>query len=645
MAAVLEVKGERLQVLTQTNRELTVARKRILHACPAGKAGARSRQEWLTLLEETARRREQLKGEINLEEVWELLAAEEKSLPVEEMADLWFGSALPDQVAAMGRALFEDRFLFKYKDGRWLPHTAEVVESLKEKARREEETRRELAEAARWLRTAWEGGEITDPAWRERLLPALREVAVFGQEAPAYPVLKSYLDQAKIPGEDAPFRILVRLGVFSEDENLALYRLEVPVEFPEPVLAAAHLLTRDQPPDPYAALREDLTHLECLTIDGERTRDLDDALSLEPHPEGWVLGVHIADVSSLVPPDSPLDREAQERATSIYLPETRLPMLPEEISEDVLSLVAQQERRSLSFLAVVTETGELRSWELKPSLIRVRRRLSYTEADRLLARDETLERLHGLTAALKARRLAQGGYELKLPEVWVSFDAHHQVQVTVENQETPSHELVSEAMVLANRLAAEFLSEQGVPAIFRGQPEPREPIERDAPKTLLELWLDRRKLSRVTMELTPQPHWGLGLPCYTFASSPIRRYLDLVSHRQVLSVLAGGPPAYSGEDLARILTVIEPAMRRAAQLKFQRLRYWLLKYLSQRVGQKLEALVVEAQPHRTRLLFPDILLEVPWSAPATLRLKPGDTVQVRLDKVLPREDQVKLSLA
>jgi len=645
VAAVLDLKGERLQVLTPANRELTVAQKRVLHACPSGQKPGPTRQEWLTLLQETSRRRQALQQTIDLAEIWELLAEEGEALTMAEMADLWFGSSTPDQVAAMGRALYEDHLLFKHKEALWVPQPPEVVESLKDKARREEEAREELAAAAQWLRDAWEGREIADPEGRERLIALLKPVAVRGQEAPEFPRVKSYLDKARIPGDNAPFKLLVRLKVFSEDENLDLHRLETPLAFSAGVLHDARRLSAETLADPYAAIRVDLTHLECFTIDGERTRDLDDALSLELLPTGWRLGVHIADVSAMVAPGTPLDLEAQERGTSIYLPETRLPMLPEEVSEDALSLVAEKKRFALSFLVTLDHEGEVQDWDIRPSLVRVRRRLSYGDVDRLLDGDETLGALSRLTARLTERRLAQGGYELKLPEVWISFDPQGKVQVTVEDQETPSHQLVAEAMVLANWLAASFLAERGVPAIYRAQPEPREPIRREEPKTLLHLWQDRRKLSRVVMDLTPQPHWGLGLPHYTFATSPIRRYLDLVIHRQLLSALLGAPPPYGPHELEKIVTVIDPAMRRGGQLKTIRLRYWLLKYLAGKVGQKLEALVVEALPHRCRLLLPDILLEVPFAAPATLRLKAGDAVMLRLDKVLPREDQVKLSLA
>jgi exoribonuclease-2 len=382
-----------------------------------------------------------------------------------------------------------------------------------------------------------------------------------------------------------------------------------------------------------------------MTIDGERTRDFDDALSLEEGPEGWRLGIHIADVSAHVTPQTLLDLEAQERGTSIYLPERRLPMLPEEISEDAVSLLAHQERLALSFLVTLGPDAEIRDWVIVPSLITVQRRLTYHEVDGLLAQDRQLATLSRLTRRLRERRLARGGYELKLPEVWVTFGPQGDIQVVVEDQETASRQLVGEAMVLANSLASQFLAEQGIAAIYRGQPEPREPIKPSADKSLLELWQDRRRLSRVVMDLAPLPHWGLGLPCYTFATSPIRRYLDLVIHRQLLAVVSGHPPVYRPEDLDQILATIEPAMRRAGQLKTRRLRYWLLKHLAARVGQKLEALVLESLPHRYRLMLPDILLELFMTAPATVKLSPGDTVLVRLDRVNPREDQIKVSLA
>jgi exoribonuclease II len=642
---VLDLKGERLQVLTQNSREMTLTPKRVLHAGPRLPVATLSRQELLKQLEATARKREGLKAAINLEDLWELLASEDQAVSVAEMADLWFGQTTPDQVAATGQRLREDRFLFRQKDGLINPNPPEMVAQLKEQQFRELERQRELEEIGAWLEKVWAGQAAAAGPWRDRAVDLLRRMALWGAEALDYAQGKEFLDKARLNPAEAPFRLLVRLGVWQEDEDLDLHRLEVPLEFSPEALNLARQLVRSQPPDPYASRRQDLTHLSIMTIDGERTRDYDDALSLEEVPEGWRLGIHIADVSAHVRPHTPLDAEAQERGTSIYLPERRLPMLPEELSEDTVSLLAHQERLGLSFLVTLSADAEIKDWVIVPSCIKVSRRLTYHEVDASLTQDPQLASLSRLTRRLKERRLARGGYELKLPEVWVTFTPQGDIQVVVEDQETASHQLVGEAMVLANSLASQFLAEQGIPAIYRGQPDPREPIHPAPDKNLLELWQDRRRLSRVVMELSPSPHWGLGLPCYTFATSPIRRYLDLVIHRQLTAVVSGHPPLYGPEALEQILSAIEPAMRRAGQMKTRRLRYWLLKHLSTRVGQKLEALVLDSLPHRYRLMLPDILLELFMAAPINVKLSPGDTVLVRLDRVNPREDQIKVSLA
>ena len=644
-AFVLERKGERLHVLTQAGREMTIAGKRLIYTNPTGLRPQQPRQELLEALRVAAQKRETYKESINLEELWELLAQENQPLSVEDMAELWFGAPSLDQVAALGRTLHEDRLLFKYKEGLWVPNSPEAVEILKERDQREAERLKELETAAGMLREAWEKGDIADPARRARLVELLRQMAVWGPEAPDYALGKVYLDKAQLPGEDAPFRLLVRLKEFQEDENLDLYRLEVPLKFSPETLSLARRLSLNRPPDPYASGRQDLTGLACLTIDGERTRDFDDALSLEAAPEGWRLGIHIADVTSAVLPGEILDLEACQRGTSIYLPERRLPMLPEEISEETLSLVASQPRPVLSFLVTLTSDAEVKDWTICPGSIKVRRRLTYHEVDQLLPQDPELAALAALSQRLKERRLAQGGYELRFPEVWVSLNEQGEVLVNLEDQGTQSHSLVSETMILANWLAAQFLADHGLPAIYRTQAEPREPMRGHDSKSLLQLWQDRRRLSRVVMDLEPKPHWGLGLPLYTLATSPIRRYLDLVTHRQILGTLADRGPFYSRDELSQLITLIDPAMRRAGLLKARRLRYWLLKYLARRVGQKMEALVLENLPNRHRLLLTDLLLEAFLTTPASHTLSPGDTVLVRLDRALPREDQIKLSLA
>ncbi|MBI4643060.1 MAG: hypothetical protein HY743_04880 [Deltaproteobacteria bacterium] len=205
-----------------TNREMTLARKRVLHACPSRVSPQLPRQEILNHLEETARKREALKASIQLEEVWELLAQENQALTAPEMADLWFGEAAPDQVAALERALLEDRFLFKYKEEHWVPNPPEVVAQLQENLQREEERLQEMETAAAWLKAVWEGEKAPEPKGRAQLVELLHRMAVFGPEGPDYAQGKAYLEKARLTAPDAPFQLLVRLGVFQEDENLDL---------------------------------------------------------------------------------------------------------------------------------------------------------------------------------------------------------------------------------------------------------------------------------------------------------------------------------------------------------------------------------------------------------------------------------------
>src|SRR5208282_2385180 len=201
-------------------------------------------------------------------ELWELLAPENHAATVTELAELWFGRASPDEVAATGRRLREDRLLFKLRDEQVEANPPELVAQLRQQQEREAARRGQLAEVGAWLQAVWEGRELTRQShWREEVGALLRGMAVSGAEAPDYDQGKAYLDQAGLSASAAPFRLLVRLGIFHEDEDLELHRLEAPVQFSPAALSQSRQLASSPPAaDPYAARRRDLSHLALITI-------------------------------------------------------------------------------------------------------------------------------------------------------------------------------------------------------------------------------------------------------------------------------------------------------------------------------------------------------------------------------------------
>ena len=217
-----------------------------------------------------------------------------------------------------------------------------------------------------------------------------------------------------------------------------------------------------------SATRTDFTGETIVTIDPVDARDFDDAISLAPLDDGdWRLGVHIADVSHFVRPNTALDREALERATSVYLPDRVLPMLPELISNGLASLQPGKVRYTQSAVMEFTAEGLRTTTELHSGAIRSSKRLTYEQVDEFLADGQAarrklggkvcdlLERMHTLAMTLRRRRLANGALELSMPEVKVELDKQGRVAGAHVAENTESHQIIEEFMLAANEAVAE----------------------------------------------------------------------------------------------------------------------------------------------------------------------------------------------
>ncbi|HXE71115.1 MAG TPA: RNB domain-containing ribonuclease [Candidatus Nitrosotenuis sp.] len=455
-------KAGSLLVRNEDNREEKVPLSRVLLTCDSGLPPEAPADAVVGRLREAARQRESIAASIPLNELWELLKDEEApgGYSLTGLARIYFGDRpSPEEISGLYRALEADRVYFQRKGDSYLPRPARQVEESLTRLRVEAEREEERRAVAEWLARLWQhagpGPAPAPPAGMEdaarRYLTWLRETALFGAEAGRFQEISALLRAAGISRKDAAFRLLVKAGVWSEHENLALHRNRVQAEFPPDLVEEARRLAADPSPlqDP---TRLDLRHLFCFSVDDPATTEIDDALSFERRETGWRVGVHIADAAAYVPPGSPLDKEARQRATAIYLPDLKVLMLPSPLSEDACSLVAGSDRPAFSFLVDFDEHFHLQGYLATPSLIRVGQRHSYDTADEWLARDEQAAVFLALARALRSERRKAGAVTIPLPRVQVRLDASGHPIVEKEATSAPSQVLAVEHLVLLQEL-------------------------------------------------------------------------------------------------------------------------------------------------------------------------------------------------
>ncbi len=398
--------------------------------------------------------------------------------------------------------------------------------------------------------------------------------------------------------------LLLELGHWDYTVNPHPQRLEMPTAAP----------TVPLPPLPNEH-RVDLTHLAAFAIDDKGNQDPDDAVSLEPN--GNILWVHVADAAALIVPGSPADREAQAHGATLYLPEGTVPMLPRHAVES-LGLGLNDRSPALSFRLDVSLDGEIRDVEPVPSWVRVQR-MTYSEVSDLLDQ-EPFSRLRRLARAHWVQRQERGAISISLPEVKVAV-----VGGMVQVQPIPllpSREMISELMQLTGSAIARLAAEHGLPFPYATQPPPH---RLDAHPGLAGMYAMRRSLPPSQYSTVPAVHHGLGLQLYAQVTSPLRRYLDLVAHQQIRSLLRGEPWLDYQEIMERIgsTEAMAGSVRQAERLS--RL-HWTLVYLLQNPGWHGEGVVVERNDDRGRLLIPDLDLETTvqarpdWSLNSTIPL-------------------------
>jgi exoribonuclease-2 len=503
---------------------------------------------------------------------WELLLGETTNIG--ELAELIFGKYTPSTAWATWQ-LVMDGLYFKGEPQAIEVRTQNEVET--EKRSRDRKSAEEQAWRA-FLGRVGDGEYIKeDEVYFEDV------IRLANGEQEGSRVLKA-LKLAETPEHAHDF--LLKIGFWDQEVNPYPIRCQLLLES-----AQVDIET------PIDDARRDLTHLVSYAIDDEGSSDPDDALSIE----NGRLWVHVADAAFLVRPNSQADREAMERGANLYLPEGTITMLPSQVV-NTLGLGLSEQSQALSFGLDLSDVGEIIALEIVPSRVKVTR-LSYEDAESRLD-EPVISKLNAIALQFRERRLENGAIEINLPEVRIQV-----LGGRVEIKPLPplrSRELVREAMLIVGEAIARHATEHNIPMPYTTQERPRQlPEWVNTPSQMIAL---RNSLRPGRKSSHPSPHSGLGMDMYVQATSPLRRYLDLVVHQQLRAHLYGKPLLGAEEITQRIGSIDEVvgSIRRAE--RYSR-RHWTLVYLTQNPDWEGKGIIVNKRGARYTCLLPDLALD------------------------------------
>lgn len=461
-------------------------------------------------------------------------------------------------------------------------------------------------------------------------------------------------------------KILDKPGNPKDEIEGIIDEFNLPRKFPHNVLEEARELYSKIPLAPpllkggeggLQMKKKDLRILPTVTIDGERARDFDDAVSIQRTNNQCRLWVHIADVGYFIGWDSAIDGEARKRGTSVYFPDRVIPMLPKELSEDLCSLRPKVERLAVTVEMEFDKDGERLSSRLYPSIIMSDERMTYTSVKKILVDRDTKERekynylLHEfeimgeLCNTLKDRRLKRGSLDFDLPEPEVLLDIQGNPEAIIKAERNFAHMIIEEFMIAANEAIAEYFESHGVPGLYRIHEEPestkvdeiisiinsfetlkgRKTIKardlsdlvkqiRGLPEEEIINLMILRSLKQARYSAVNVGHFGLASECYTHFTSPIRRYPDLVIHRILREVLTKKHLSDKRiQELEAILPGIafhssrmERQSEEAERAVLNAMRVWFMK---DKTGEEFEGKVVSVTPSGLKIRLKEYYVE------------------------------------
>lgn len=428
--------------------------------------------------------------------------------------------------------------------------------------------------------------------------------------------------------------ILGKAGDNTTEMHAILAEYGLPYVYPQAVEAAAEKLSADITPEDYAE-REDFRDVVTFTIDPKDAKDFDDALSIRTLKPGlWEVGVHIADVSHYVKEGSIIDKEAAKRATSVYLVDRTIPMLPERLCNFICSLRPDEEKLAYSVIFEMNEKAEVKNYRIRHTVIKSNRRFTYEEAQQIIEtgegdyKEEVLQ-LNRLAQILREKRMAAGSINFDRCEVKFEIDETGKPLSVYFKVSKEANKLIEEFMLLANKTVAEYVGKvpknkkpKVLPYRIHDLPDPDKldnlnqfiarfgykirtggskaevsksinhllgEIEGKKEQNLIET-VSLRAMQKARYSIYNIGHYGLAFDYYTHFTSPIRRYPDLMVHRLLTRYLAGGRSAQA--DKYETLSEHSSAMEQtAASAERASVKYKQVEFMGERIGEVYDGVI------------------------------------------------------
>lgn len=570
---------------------------------------------------------------LDLEDLWEVLNEFSGSFTLHDLAGLKFGQYSEENLLSLAFSLCLDEIYFTKSKGLFQARSRDGVIQKKIEVAKKNSDRLLAQKFSEWL-------ETDDPTFPELSPESIAKLVSFAYDED---FKDSFVDKIKsclsIKSETLRNRLqkaLLRKKMVTPWTNLPLLKAQLPESGVSPNIKTLEIISVDQ--------IETRNTDEIVTVDSPDTVDIDDAFSFRETESGYELKLYIANVAGQIEFDRELIQKLQRKPVSVYMPDKTIHMLESEKALKHFSLF-EGARRSVCVVRTNFEKNfKLVSYDIVFDTVVISKNLTYDQFNEL--GKSKFSKLFELGKSLKDQRLSQGALEVTKNEVNVTVKVpepgikEHPVIEIKRYEKTPAHQLIEELMIFANFLVAKTLVQNDLSAIFRTQAI----VDKGSLREILQIenhnvrnFRLRSVLGRSTYSATPEMHEGLGLPYYTQATSPIRRFFDVITQYQLVSLINNYQP-YASDEISKIIASTTPFLEICQNVQRESKRYYILKYLELNNIKQLNGIIVGKTPNGYVCEVPDYEL---FCYVAESRLIPlGNSVSLRVDHI----DPFKLSI-